>query len=201
MSWWRTLRSRPKLAQAELTFFSWTTATWLLIAFVLVVAWSRFETSPSGFHMQGRLLNQSGEALAGMVVGYNYAWKGNSYGIHWSTLAKQPHLRKFPRVFESVVTNQDGLFSIDINKETIGYVTILGFWKDKKSFSESVWLNQRKIEVDGLPNRGHLMLWDGGVARHYEPGWRVVDAMFGWGSKEVEGFVMDTSKGNINADR
>ena len=193
MNWWRIVRSRPRLTQTELAFLSWTTAVFVLIVLASVVAWSRLETSPSGFHMQGKLVNQNGEPLVGVIVGYNYAWKGYRLSTNWPELAQNPNLRMFPRLFESAITNQDGLFFIDITKESIGYVTILGFWENQKSYAKAVSLNQRKIEDNRLFNQGRLMPWEGGVVKHYEPGWRVVDAIFGWGSDKTEEFVIDTS--------
>lgn len=199
MSWWRTVRSRPELTQAELTFFSWRTLVFLLVITCAVVVWSKLGASPSGFHMKGKVTDQNGNPLEGILVGYSYAWKGHM--VQFSRGEVNTNKRKFPRIFENVVTNQIGRFIINIDKDSIEYVTILGFWKDKNSFTNSVRFNKRKIEVEVLPNRGNLVPWDEGVVRHYEPGWRMIDAIFGWGSGEVEMFAMETSKGNNNANK
>jgi len=200
MSWWRTVRSRPSLTQVELSFLSWRTVIVLLMIVIAVVGWTRLGTSPSGFHMKGRLVDKNSQPVAGVFVGYNYAWKGHYIPLDRHSMIHTNH-RAYPRVFGAVITDMDGLFAIDLDMKSIGYVTILGFWQDEKLVSQAVWYNQRKIDLDDLPNRGHLIPWDDGVVKHYEPGWRVRDAIFGWGSNKVEEFVMESSGGKANANK
>lgn len=158
----------------------------------LGTAWGRLDTSPSGFHFAGKLTDLNNKPVANALVGYNYSLEAGpgGNGLGRVTPSMIPEFRR-TRIFKNVMTDTNGLFAIDIDKNNIAYVTILGFWGNDAGYLSAQKENDKRIRDEKLIDFLTLTPWPGGVVKHFRPGLRPVDAIFGWGSKKPVTFTYD----------
>lgn len=164
----------------------------VFILFFLGVAWGKLDTSPSGFHFLGKLCDRNNHPLANILVGYNYSLEAGPGGNGLGRVAPSmmPEFRR-TRIYKSVKTDANGIFSIDIDKTNIAYVTILGFWDNESAYLSAQKENDKRIRDEKLIDILTLTPWPGGVVKHFRPGLRPVDAIFGWGSKKPVTMIRD----------